>query len=300
MVYYSMTDDKKECISCERTFKRNSDYFLKNKRYKDGLESRCKECRGRNFTSKAHIKKGYKICSKCKEELPANTDHFTSSKRHSYKVGPTCKVCLGGKYTKWLSVTIEDGRKYCSGCEEQKPVTDEYFFRDNFSNDGFYSMCKVCKSQKTSKWFDKNKEYREEYDRKYYLRNKEYYSLMHKKFIRENAGYEAVANQKRVAMMKKLPNTFTLEDWNKAKEHFNFKCAYCEMVEEENINKFGRGLEQEHVVPLSKGGPFTADNIIPACRTCNSSKRDKPMIKWFRKQIFYTQGKERKIISYLE
>ena len=31
-------------------------------------------------------------------------------------------------------------------------------------------------------------------------------------------------------------------------------------------------LEQEHVIPLSKGGALTLHNIVPACRSCNSKK----------------------------
>ena len=300
MVHYSITDDNKECLSCKRTFKRNSDFFLNNKRYKDGLESRCKECRGRKFTNKAHIKNGYKVCSRCKEELPANTDHFTSSKRHSYKVGPTCKVCLGGKYTKWLALTVKQGYKYCSNCENQKPATDCYFFNDKYAKDGLYSICKECKLKKTKEFFNENEGYREEYDRKYYLKNKEYYKIQHRKFIRNNVGYSALSSQKRLAKINGLLNTLMLDDWNKAKKHFGFKCAYCGMDESENALKFGRGLEQEHVIPLSKGGPFTVDNIIPACRSCNSSKRDKGMGTWFRKQDFYTKKREEKILAYIQ
>jgi 5-methylcytosine-specific restriction endonuclease McrA len=45
---------------------------------------------------------------------------------------------------------------------------------------------------------------------------------------------------------------------------FDNRCAYCG----------GRPsvLEMDHVVALSRGGKHIAENIVPACKPCNSSK----------------------------
>jgi len=37
---------------------------------------------------------------------------------------------------------------------------------------------------------------------------------------------------------------------------------------------------KEHVVPIVKGGAFVYGNIVPACRTCNSSKGIESHILW--------------------
>lgn len=43
------------------------------------------------------------------------------------------------------------------------------------------------------------------------------------------------------------------------------RCQYC-----------GRNAESiDHVVPRSKGGPHSWDNVVAACRRCNTSKRDR-------------------------
>jgi len=63
---------------------------------------------------------------------------------------------------------------------------------------------------------------------------------------------------------------------SKRQEHqlfseYNSLCAYC-----------GRKtkLTIDHVVPLSRGGSNDITNAVPACTSCNSSKRDKPLFIW--------------------
>jgi 5-methylcytosine-specific restriction endonuclease McrA len=43
------------------------------------------------------------------------------------------------------------------------------------------------------------------------------------------------------------------------------RCQYCG----------ARADSIDHVVPRSKGGPHTWDNVVAACRPCNTSKRDR-------------------------
>ena len=50
------------------------------------------------------------------------------------------------------------------------------------------------------------------------------------------------------------------------------ECAYCGVTE---------GLEWEHIIPTSRGGPDTIDNQVLACRKCNSSKGNKCLYEWY-------------------
>lgn len=50
--------------------------------------------------------------------------------------------------------------------------------------------------------------------------------------------------------------------------NYDWRCAYC-----------GSGLPEhdaalDHIIPKSKGGTNSEANLIPACRSCNSSKKD--------------------------
>ena len=43
----------------------------------------------------------------------------------------------------------------------------------------------------------------------------------------------------------------------------------------------------DHVTPLSKGGAHVIENLVPACRPCNSSKGDKLLADWI---FFHRKG----------
>jgi 5-methylcytosine-specific restriction endonuclease McrA len=71
---------------------------------------------------------------------------------------------------------------------------------------------------------------------------------------------------------------------------FDHRCAYCGADGDLHI---------EHVVPISKGGPHSIGNIIPACKDCNFSKRDSEVESWYRRQHFYSDLRWRKICRVL-
>ncbi|MDB4875733.1 MAG: hypothetical protein JWM41_2179 [Gemmatimonadetes bacterium] len=36
----------------------------------------------------------------------------------------------------------------------------------------------------------------------------------------------------------------------------------------------------DHVIPISRGGSHTRENVVPACRSCNSKKGDLMLLEW--------------------
>ena len=46
-------------------------------------------------------------------------------------------------------------------------------------------------------------------------------------------------------------------------------------------------LTVDHLVPLVRGGPDEADNLIWACRSCNSSKHGRDMLVWANSKGFF-------------
>lgn len=66
--------------------------------------------------------------------------------------------------------------------------------------------------------------------------------------------------------------TWVWSDFMRIAHRLGYACAYCG---ERDVK-----LEPDHVVPLSKGGPNTPANLLPACRACNCDKRDLLLDDW--------------------
>ena len=69
---------------------------------------------------------------------------------------------------------------------------------------------------------------------------------------------------RRYALRANLPATLTLAEWEAIKMAYKNNCAYC--------GRKPRRLTKDHVIPQSKGGGTTKENIVPACGSCNSKK----------------------------
>jgi len=51
-------------------------------------------------------------------------------------------------------------------------------------------------------------------------------------------------------------------------------CFYCNQ-------KFpARDLTMDHIVPISKGGRSTKNNVVPCCKACNSEKKSRLLMDW--------------------
>ena len=59
-------------------------------------------------------------------------------------------------------------------------------------------------------------------------------------------------------------------------------------------------MTKDHIKPLNHGGTLTVDNIIPACRSCNSKKSDNEMMSWYQSTDYYDQYKMAKIQEYMK
>lgn len=229
--------------------------------------------------------------------------------------------------------------KTCTKCGEEKPLTSEYFYKAKSNTDGFHGSCKECmKKEGRERWavyypenkdklYETKKIYRKANEKKYKAstllyrttnkeklneKNRDYYKKNKEKVLERTSKYRqankelhkkrvsswakrnreklAVAYQKRKSKSMSLPSTLTTEQWNETKEYFNNRCAYCGKE---------KTLAQEHFIALSKGGGYTKENIIPACRNCNSSKHNKDFFEWYPEQEFYSKEREQKILDFL-
>ncbi len=138
----------------------------------------------------------------------------------------------------------------CTKCKEYKPATLEYFYK---ARGGLCSYCKPCKYAAIRCWQKAHPEKK---------------SIQNKRWQAAHPEVMRTIEQRRRARKRALPATLTAQEWDDLKAKFDYRCAYCGKAwfEIEGV------LEQEHVIPVTRGGAYTADNIVPACKSCNSKK----------------------------
>lgn len=79
-----------------------------------------------------------------------------------------------------------------------------------------------------------------------------------------------LSERKRARKAQAPINDFTTTQWKTMLEHYGHRCVYCGTKK--------ASLTQDHIQPLSKGGSHTLNNIVPACKSCNSRKHAGPVL----------------------
>ena len=75
--------------------------------------------------------------------------------------------------------------------------------------------------------------------------------------------------------MDRVEHDLSAVEWAALKEAWG-GCAYCGVT--------GKPLQRDCVLALSRGGRYTFDNIVPACRSCNASKCNEEVTGWMRRK----------------
>jgi len=69
--------------------------------------------------------------------------------------------------------------------------------------------------------------------------------------------------QRRRARIARVLATLTSQEWEAILEAAGRACIYCGSRKQ---------ITQDHLTPIARGGNHTAENVAPACLSCNSSK----------------------------
>lgn len=239
-----------------------------------------------------------KECKKCNEMKPDTTEFFDSNKG---RTTGRCKKC-----------TSEYNKNYGQLNKEKLLSQKKAYYQSNKDRLAEYSKSyREANKEYIKEWRknhyqenhslinEKNAQYRannaekmKEYFRNHYQMNKGSIKRRVKLYFSTDAGRETSkkTRQKRRTIKRGLDATLTHQQWEECKANFENCCAYC--------GKEAK-LEQDHFLPLSRRGEYTLNNIIPSCRTCNSSKSDRDYFDWYPKQNFYTKKRDQKILLYL-
>lgn len=145
--------------------------------------------------------------------------------------------------------------KRCPKCNIEKPIT-AFSHRSGVRSKEFRSYCKECETHNARGWQKNVGEYYLNYKKSYKKANRDKFNFYERK-------------RKFVLRSPNLFGEHTIEEWYALKEKYLNKCLCCG-VSEPKVK-----LTEDHIIPISKGGGNSIDNIQPLCIKCNQSKNDR-------------------------
>ncbi len=195
--------------------------------------------------------------------------------------------------------------KTCGTCHAEKPLAG--FYRSKTTKDGHASRCIECtksalavyraenaeRIKETRRLYNaKNKSAVNEYSRQYHAKNRTERVAKIAEYRRNNPDKLRLAksrwNQAHPEAVRAMDMAKTHRRRTRKRENgvyridqgylvrlLNQPCFYCG----ENGN-----MTLDHVVPIARGGTHGIGNLVPACRSCNSSKNDRFITEWKRKK----------------
>lgn len=209
--------------------------------------------------------------------------------------------------------------KRCSKCEIEKPIAEFYWDKRDQRR---YGACKACHNAITAA-NNRNNPRRRAWEREYRRRTRSrrlprrralyrkrrtqeliriyawrkqnhdrYLAILRRSYARHRekrcAGQRAYAKRhpekvaaivaRQRARKRQAPvNDLTALEWQALLRAFRYRCAYC--------NRKQKQLTQDHLVPLIRGGDHTLTNVVPACRSCNSSKNRLTALEFLLRRI---------------
>jgi 5-methylcytosine-specific restriction endonuclease McrA/rubredoxin len=196
-----------------------------------------------------------KQCSKCKEIKPKAEFHKNSMGKDGLE--SQCRACRAvydrerAERNKAKNAERPEVPEFkrCPKCGVTKPGDE--FSRNSTNADGLKSQCKSCVADYGAEYNATNKLNRAVKD-----------------------GY-----RKAVA----LGNHAELFDGDDLEAHWaendisSDHCHYCQV----HFGALAQAEKQiDHVEALSNGGPHTIENIVPCCKSCNSSKHARELVDW--------------------
>lgn len=201
-----------------------------------------------------------KICPRCKTREVTNPHlSYCTPCQNEY-----CRERKHGKERQFLSHNPQSPTKTCPVCGQTKSRTE--FYKNKSNQDGIGSICKECAkdSKKRAYWRDPEQG-----------RNKSRGNYQKYK--------PAIREAKKAWVQRRRDQTgeaiFSRYDWSVVKQVYGRKCVYC--------GNSTRTLFMEHYVPVIAGGKTSRKNIVPACQSCNSSKRSRMPYEWVDPLVMY-------------
>lgn len=181
-----------------------------------------------------------RICSKCKIKKSLSEFHKRAEAKQG--VQSWCKEC---KSTRKIKRSKRKGYKICTRCSIEKLVSQ--FGNNKIQYDGKHSWCRKC-------LISTKREYRKKYP------------------DRDKKGKSERMAKRRARLANVISGNIPSKEYLLNKQ--NGMCAYCKCKGKNVV------WHLDHIIPISKGGSNTINNVQILCMSCNLKKNDKDPIRF--------------------
>lgn len=172
--------------------------------------------------------------------------------------------------------------KTCSKCKQAKSTTEFGIHRK--MPDGLYSQCLLCHRLARAEYRKRHSETIKLEQRNNYERNKEkriaYANARIKQNPKRHAEYMSIskkrnhlavaANTRRRNARRKANGIYKVTK-KELQRLAQTPCFYCGSKER---------LTVDHVIAIARGGTDSIGNLVSACKSCNSQKRQLTIMEW--------------------
>jgi 5-methylcytosine-specific restriction endonuclease McrA len=226
-------DGKRLCSSCEVHL--DPSLFGKNSKYSDGLYPKCKTCR------------------------------YSSEKKYREN-NPDAPWVTGKGKIVGTDHRYKDGLRYCSDCKNYVDPGD--FSSDASHKDGLSKRCRKCTSTQNLNYRESHVDALKKSKSKWYFKNREVILQQMREYYRENYPINperwAKHGRNRRALKRANGNGGKV-DYQLVLERSGGVCYLCDTPIEDE-------LHFDHIIPLSRSGTHTEDNLAPTHIVCNLRK----------------------------
>lgn len=131
--------------------------------------------------------------------------------------------------------------------------------------------------ERATKWYQENKERRRAYMADYMRKNRAKLVARAKAWKQANperakvlASHSSHIRRTRLSNTSEAEHKQTLKIMAAERQKKSHVCYYCQ-------KRFRGTMHWDHIIPVSKGGRHSPDNICVACEPCNLSKADRKL-----------------------
>lgn len=159
-----------------------------------------------------------------------------------------------------------------NGTERKRRWRERNQERDRLYQQEYHRHNTEREVERKRRWREENADREREYHQDWYSKNRD--AIL----VQQRESYGARLDDNRLRKIRAAEKRrsltvgdLTTEEWQEILDEFDHRCAYCQTQ---------GALAMEHLTPISRGGRHTRSNVVPACKSCNSSKGAKTLLEF--------------------